>query len=943
MNNDETPAVLGNPPARPAETTDDPAHSAAVPDQGAADVLTLTVEGFSTLFPPNPVCHGLMTNLNLDGSKSLRTVSQPVTPALLLAHLMGDCRLGYLPMTGAGATVGVIDVDKKNGLDVSAGLEALKAACAELGLNAHPEWSTRGGVHLWVFFAAPLLPRTVRGALKRVVALAQLPAGTEVFPKGDGITSCWILMPYASALADPQGLGKTFMMDAADSTTPLPVWDLKERLQINPVAVAEALAGAQQSQAFRTAAVLDTPTIEAAPIPAPGIDQLIGTLAQTTPRARHDTAGALLNVAQRAGKLTEMVAALQSQDVYDRWFPDGDRDHAAWCAEIERWIPAVTAQGGAGRGFPYLYTQGFTVAMTETPPQDEPLAYAVVDGYTVHMRPGKNGPEPVRLANFNARIVAEIIGDDGAAQTRDYEIVGRLASGILLDTIRVAADEFSTLGWVPVRWGARAIVMPGRGHRDHLTAAVQCLSQQRIHDKRIYKQLGWREIGGAWVYLSGSGAMGATGLDSTVEVELPKSLQKHVLPAAEESGFTPDQPLLDVRSPARCAVEASLRLLDLAPDIITVPLWLAVWRAVLIKAEFTVWLEGRTGAGKSTLAAVMLSHFGAQQTAQGLPGFSSSENFLEELMFVAADSLLVMDDCAPDISDGQRFHQPGARLLRAQGNGIGRGRMEGNGDLRANHDPRGLLMVTAEGEPRGHSLQARTLIVSMRLDSMAWGKLLDAQQTAVRGLHAQALSGYIRWLAPRLDTVRASQGEAIARYRPEFRNVHGRTPTACAELMWGLQPLLRYFRDSELLTADACAALNDRCLAALRELAQSQGLRQGDADPVVRFIEGIRSLVASGQVNIGEMAGGTGHPPGRPCIGYYSGDEVLLLPQLAVAEVRKLLDRGLVVSQDTLLQRLTEENWLTGDGTHRCPKRTLPTGRVRVMVFQREALFPTEE
>ena len=114
-------------------------------------------------------------------------------------------------------------------------------------------------------------------------------------------------------------------------------------------------------------------------------------------------------------------------------------------------------------------------------------------------------------------------------------------------------------------------------------------------------------------------------------------------------------------------------------------------------------------------------------------------------------------------------------------------------------------------------------------------------------------------------------------------------------------------------------------------------------ETVVRFIEGIRSLVAGGQVTIGEISGGIPHLPGRPCIGYYSGDEVLLLPQQAVAEVRKLLDRGLVVSQDTLIQRLTEENWLTGDGTHRCPKRTLPAGRVRVMVFQRRALFPTEE
>jgi hypothetical protein len=923
-----------------------------MPEQGPLDVLTHALQQFGALFPANPVRHGLMLGFDPAGNKILKSETQPVTQALLLAHLTGTCRLGYLPMTEAGTSVGMIDVDKKNVPDVSASLKALKNACAELGLHAHPEWSTRGGVHLWVFFDAPLPPRTVRSALRRVVRLAQLPDGTEVFPKGDEVTSNWILMPYSGALADPQGLGKWFLTEA-DSATPVPVWNLVAQLQINPVQIAEALAAIQQAKPSgeavapaTSASAPATTTSDAAALPAAVIVQLIGKVGHIRPSARHDTAGALLNVAQRGGKLAEMAEVLQTQDVYDRWFPDGDRDHATWCAEIERWVSNVSARDGTGRGLLYLHEQGFAVAMAELPlAQDDPPPYAIVGGHTIYMRPGRKGPEPVRLANFSARIVAEIIGDDGVAQTREYEIAGRLASGGQLDTIRVAAAEFGALAWIPDRWGARAIMMPGKVHKDHLAAAVQCLSQTQMQEKHIYKQLGWRKIGNAWVYLSGSGGMGATGLDNTIEVELPKSLQKYVLPAPGARSRTPDQPLLDVRSPQQREVEASLGLLDLAPDVVTVPLWLSMWRAVLIRADFTVWLEGKTGAGKSTLVALMLSHFGAEQTAQGLPGFSSTDNFLEELMFTAADSPLVIDDCAPDTGQGRRGAQPGARLLRAQGNGVGRGRMEGNGDLRPPHHPRCLLLMTAEGEPSGHSAQARTLIVSMTPGSMVWEKLLGAQQNAERGLLAQALSDYVSWLAPRLDTVRASQGEAITRYRPEFRSVHARTSTSCAELMWGLEHLLQYFRDSNLLTANECAVLNDRCLTALRVLAQRQGVRQGDADPVKRFIEGIRSLVASGQVNIGAISGGAGHSPGQPCIGYFSDDEVLLLPQLAVKEVRNLLlDDGLVVTQDTLLQRLAEEGWLTVDGTHRCPKRSLPTGgRVRVMVFQREALFPTEE
>src|SRR5205823_14509137 len=89
------------------------------------------------------------------------------------------------------------------------------------------------------------------------------------------------------------------------------------------------------------------------------------------------------------------------------------------------------------------------------------------------------------------------------------------------------------------------------------------------------------------------------------------------------------------------AIKTSLRLLDLAPLRITAPLWAACFRAPLVSAfpqDLSLWIEGKTGSMKSTLAALFLSHFGEFDRVH-LPGaWSSTANALESRAFLLQDS-----------------------------------------------------------------------------------------------------------------------------------------------------------------------------------------------------------------------------------------------------------------------------------------------------------------
>src|SRR5206468_10232245 len=64
------------------------------------------------------------------------------------------------------------------------------------------------------------------------------------------------------------------------------------------------------------------------------------------------------------------------------------------------------------------------------------------------------------------------------------------------------------------------------------------------------------------------------------------------------------------------AIRATLRILDLAPDRVTVPLLGAVTRAVIGGTDFSLHLTGPTGMGKSELAALGQQHYGAHLDAR---------------------------------------------------------------------------------------------------------------------------------------------------------------------------------------------------------------------------------------------------------------------------------------------------------------------------------------
>src|SRR3984957_19307126 len=146
----------------------------------------------------------------------------------------------------------------------------------------------------------------------------------------------------------------------------------------------------------------------------------------------------------------------------------------------------------------------------------------------------------------------------------------------------------------------------GMGIKDQVREAIQLLSSTQMAERTVHTHTGWRKLDGGWAYLHGGGALGATGAVTWVETALPAALAPFSLPASPAG------------AELKGAIRASLTVLDLAPDRVTVPTLGAVWRSIPGAADFSVFIYGATGRFKTALASLLQQHFGTGFTAHRL-------------------------------------------------------------------------------------------------------------------------------------------------------------------------------------------------------------------------------------------------------------------------------------------------------------------------------------
>jgi hypothetical protein len=426
--------------------------------------------------------------------------------------------------------------------------------------------------------------------------------------------------------------------------------------------------------------------------------------------------------------------------------------------------------------------------------------------------PPKGSPYPAPICNFTVRITEERIVDDGQSTTREWTLAAQIKGGGSREAT-VASTEIRGTWWTQI-FGADAVVNPDLAK--HLLPAMQTVSTP-VAGRTVFVHLGWRKIGGRWLYLHGGGAIGADGPVDGFHVE-PGGELAHCLLA----------PPRDLKA----AIRASLEMFNLGA--LGAELLGAVYRAPLnefCEALFSYYLAGPSGSFKSAVTGIAQAHWGTRfNGVLFLANWSSTANSLERIAFLAKDALLVVDDFAPQSLgtgyEANKLQQAAGRLLRAQANRGGRGRMNADGSLRQTYAPRGVIAASGEDVPQGHSLRARMIIRTIDKKDIDNAVLTKLQQHAAGGLLAEAMGGYVRWLATKIEAeemTTASLAARLAARRTEASAAdHARTPDNAASLMLGADLLLEFAEEAGAVNAAEREEKSERAWRHIREAVAQQ-------------------------------------------------------------------------------------------------------------------------
>jgi Domain of unknown function (DUF3854)/Domain of unknown function (DUF927) len=591
----------------------------------------------------------------------------------------------------------------------------------------------------------------------------------------------------------------------------------------------------------------------------------------------------------------------------------------------------------------------------ERPPLDAAGCYRISAGRIVRLVQTKDGPVEVPLANWSGRIVEETVHDDGAERRLLLSIEGALADGTPLTRVEVPADRFAFMRWPVEAWGTRAVVLAGPSTADHLRVALQLLSGD-VPRRVVHGHTGWHKIDGRWAYLHAGGAIGAAGAVEGVAVSLTGHLAHYNLPRPPTG-----EELIQ-------AIRASLAVRSAGPTRVTTPLLGAAYRAPLGQVDCSLFVVGTSGAGKSELSALAMQHYGPGMGRLNLPGnWSSTANALEALAFLAKDALLVLDDFKPGGSKGEidQWHSKADRVLRAQGNASARQRCRSDGTPATERPPRGLIVSSGEDSPRGESLQARNLPLPLARGDVNISALTPYQQAAAQGLYAQAMAGYLRWLAQNYEewTARLGREHAEFRDRAMSGSLHPRVPGVVANLALGWNYFLAFALQVGAISEAERNHLAQQVWDDLIAAAAVQTAEIGARDCGRRFLELVVGALNSGEAHLtgpdaGEPAGpgawgwykqelrdtqgapfdswrSQGHP-----IGWVDGDDVFLDPEGSYAAAQRLAEvqgERLPVTQAQLHRRLKEQGLLASSERDRTMVRRVYQGRSRPVLHLRRS------
>lgn len=546
-----------------------------------------------------------------------------------------------------------------------------------------------------------------------------------------------------------------------------------------------------------------------------------------------------------------------------------------------------------------------------------------------------------KLCNFVAWITAEMIQHDGISGTTLVTVAGIHASGRILQEVTVPLSRLGYFEWLD-QWGADCILEIGGNVRDHIHKAI-LETVFHAERKQEFVVTGWKKVEGNYEFLMPGNA--------SLTVQLPAKLGGY---------FLTD----------RCTVEdvnilVSLLECKLVPPDILYPLLAHIFLSPLIEflrnagcvPKFVLFLVGRTGSRKSTLAALMLSFFGKFSSTELPLSFRDTANSIIYYAYTLKDVPTVIDDFHPaDSQEGKKLTATAQSIMRSYGDRQGRGRLRADASPMESRPPQGNAIITGEYPPDiGESGTARYLALELRESDVNLQILSSFQKEAAKGKFQNCTYGFLQFLKETFlcDEQTVADFEKMLAAEFEIRRdrflrsgirCHGRVPEIVAHLELSMKILLIFLESRNAISHERCEEISKEFTRILYRIASRQAESIAQDKPTHIFIRKLYALIQSGQVIVRKR---NSYGPNDYCppnfIGYEDENYYFLYKDPAHRLVKKFCeDQGESFSIPilSLTKALAEEGFSEKDGTKNTKKLDLGDKSPR-MIWLRKSKVQT--
>ncbi len=519
----------------------------------------------------------------------------------------------------------------------------------------------------------------------------------------------------------------------------------------------------------------------------------------------------------------------------------------------------------------------------------------------------RSGAFERKLCNFALWIESEVAVCDGEQTVNHARLKGLHESGRILETITIPAEDVLSLNWLHKHWGLDCMIEPVRGARSSILRALQS-SVEYASKERLYSVTGWTNVDGKLQYLMPG--------NESVSVMLQGKLHGYHM----EHSWTID----DI-----CSTSQLLRSHP-APVEVIFPLLAVTFLSPLnhflkdarCEPKFVVFLMGKTGSRKSTLAALMLSFYG-RFTASELPlSFRDTANSIQYNAYALKDVLTVIDDFHPsNRQDESKMNNTAQIIMRGFGDRVGRGRLTSDCVPSNARAPQGNAIITGEFPPDiGESGTARYFTVEIKENDVDLALLSDYQRKADDGVFSRCMFSYIQWLENKFLSSEESHREYVSALRKWFEQrrdrftksgirCHGRVAETVAWLQMGLDHLLLFLKDMGVLDGNSAAVLQEQFRDILYRHARKQANSIAQDKPTHKFIRNLFALMESGQVILLPKNTVENFVPNN-CLGYEDEDTIYLYSELSHKTVKKFCEEqgeSFSLTSKALLKAMAEE------------------------------------